>query len=225
MVFFFPLKTSKTNYSWAQKSSSPTKRCLNWGSAADNVRSVTTVSQNGVSGFHYLQEWRGGESSGAAPASAPTQPRSEPECQEPGNVALLRASFPAAEKLRNGKEQGNSGFSAAPGWLDSLSCPYSKTYSWNSSFLFSRSYYSYPAQFLVICHHTFITTRMKTFSVSLLYSCFASWCCAAPESLSLWAGGKDPDLYHCALSKTPDSEKNSRSDFISWEIIIQLFYF
>lgn len=122
-VFFFSLKTSKTNYSWAQKSSSPTKRCLNWGSAADNVRSGTTVSQNGVSGFHYLQEWRGGESSGAAPACAPTQPRSEPECQEPGNVALLRASFPAAEKLRNGKEQGNSGFSAAPGWLDSLSCP------------------------------------------------------------------------------------------------------
>lgn len=46
---------------------------------------------------------------------------------------------------------------------------------------FSRIYYSYPAQFLVICHHTFITIGMKTFSVSFLYSCFASWCCATPE--------------------------------------------
>lgn len=78
--FFFPLKTSKTNYSWAQKSSSLTKRHLNWGSAADNTRSETTVSQNGVSGFHYLREWRRGESSGAAAASAPTQPCSDPEC-------------------------------------------------------------------------------------------------------------------------------------------------
>lgn len=74
------------------------------------MRSVTTVSQNGVSGFHYLQEWRGGESSGAAPASAPTQPHSDPEFQEPGSVGLLRATFPAAEKLRNGKEREKSGF-------------------------------------------------------------------------------------------------------------------
>lgn len=51
------------------------------------MRSVTTVSQNGVSGFHYLQEWRRGESSGAAPASAPTRaqiPSAVPGARECG---------------------------------------------------------------------------------------------------------------------------------------------
>lgn len=128
LFFFFfplPLKTSKTNYSWAQKSSSPTKRCLSWGSAADNSEVWNNCGPEWCfwislsAGMEQRRKFRSCFCLCSHPATLWVL------CQEPGNVGLLRALgllclpslgsssqgiIPSPEKLRNGKEQGKTGF-------------------------------------------------------------------------------------------------------------------
>lgn len=157
--------------------------------------------------------------------------RSRAPFQEPGNVALLRALgfrclpslacssqgiIPSGWKAQEWEGAGKNCFLRVTGFLQ-LSV-YSETYSWNSSC---------PVFIIHILPSSclFVTTP----SLPSGWKHFQFLCCTPDvvQHLKSWSfgQGKDPDLHHCALSETPDSEKNSISDFISWEIIIQLFYF
>lgn len=91
---------------------------------------------------------------------------------------------------------------------------YSKTYYWNNSFpIFIihilSSYWLFVTTPSLLSGTLFSAGRLKTYSVSLLYSCFASWCCATPEIVILRAvsSNVEPGLYYCALSKIHDLKK------------------
>lgn len=176
------------------------------------ARSGTTVAQNGVSGFHYLQEWSRGESSGAVSASAPTRPRCECCARSQGMwvcsglwgssasppwAPALRASFPALKSWGMGRSREKLVFNPALWWLDSFSCP--------STPRPAPGIAVFPYLLFISCPVPgYLSPHLRYHQDENVFSFFA----VLLMLCNTWNGdpgaaGKDPDLYHCALSKNP----------------------
>lgn len=91
---------------------------------------------------------------------------------------------------------------------------YLKTYYRNNSFPvfiihILSSYWLFVTTPSLLSGKLFSAGRMKMYSVSLPYSCFASWCCATPEIVIPWpvSSNVDLDLRDCVLSKIHDLKK------------------
>jgi len=124
-------------------------------------------------------------------------------------TSAIERSFPGTEKLRNWGLGGES-FLSCSTVTEFLQLPvYLKTYYWNNSFpIFMIHILSSCWLFVTTPSLLFSAGEVKTYSVSLLYSCFASWCCATPEIVIPRAVSSNVELglYHCVLSKIHDSK-------------------
>lgn len=107
-------------------------------------------------------------------------------------ASAIEWSFPGTEKLRN-ENEGKKRFLSCSRVTEFLQLPvYLKTYYCNNSFPvfiihILSSYWLFVTTPSLLSEKLFSSGRMKTYSVSLLYSCFASWCCATPETVILGA--------------------------------------